>query len=630
MKKRYVDANRIRKLKRNKIAEGLSESALTFLKFLVAWLFILVADFILEFRFEYLWPCWLFIGSVYTFFHCHGLVICVFFACAVFTLDVFCLIFVPVDWLVFAASSYVWCHYVWHTERRICFSSLSVWSLFLYVEATFRFKDLKSVELDLLHFLSAHCIGFPVVYFGFDATCYITSIVKLKIQKEVQTENDFYVQLLQQALPTDQHIFLRYEMDCKDALPKWMTNTECLQHQHPNGESIVEKKCLLSFMETELKERGKDTEAIKQNSHVSQALLPAANKTDKDNCLSKSLTWELFGSTESLPQEDTVNKSSKNCKPPSPKTQRMVSSSVISAVKSEKKQKCNMKPPSPNRETSENGLSGNQNFNNESMLRIEQDMKKLKADLQVSKQNEQDLRNQLCYQSNCERNLRTELSQLRQENELLQNKVQYFIQAKQKDKHNINQLEKRLRAEADARAILEKQLSDMKLKKAEETTTSARPSQLTIVNRQESTDTLKNRIKELENEYKQIHVEVKMKDDQIRTLEGEMEVLCRYRDSEQDAEILLSALTAMQDKTQHLETSLSAETRIKLDLFSALGDARRQLEIAQGKIMKQDQEITELKQKIAEVMAVMPGITYAVATPISPHFISKYLDSENS
>lgn len=44
----------------------------------------------------------------------------------------------------------------------------------------------------------------------------------------------------------------------------------------------------------------------------------------------------------------------------------------------------------------------------------------------------------------------------------------------------------------------------------------------------------------------------------------------------------MSALSAMQDKTQHLENSLSAETRVKLDLFSALGDAKRQLEIAQG------------------------------------------------
>lgn len=58
--------------------------------------------------------------------------------------------------------------------------------------------------------------------------------------------------------------------------------------------------------------------------------------------------------------------------------------------------------------------------------------------------------------------------------------------------------------------------------------------------------------------------------------------LRKYKENEKETEVLMSALSAMQDKTQHLENSLSAETRIKLDLFSALGDAKRQLEIAQG------------------------------------------------
>lgn len=60
--------------------------------------------------------------------------------------------------------------------------------------------------------------------------------------------------------------------------------------------------------------------------------------------------------------------------------------------------------------------------------------------------------------------------------------------------------------------------------------------------------------------------------------------LHKYKENEKDTEVLMSALSAMQDKTQHLENSLSAETRIKLDLFSALGDAKRQLEIAQGSL----------------------------------------------
>ena len=131
----------------------------------------------------------------------------------------------------------------------------------------------------------------------------------------------------------------------------------------------------------------------------------------------------------------------------------------------------------------------------------------------------------------------------------------------------------------------------------------------------------------------------------------------------------MSALSAMQDKTQHLENSLSAETRIKLDLFSALGDAKRQLEIAQGQpdclkqhlfitlcehtdkcfcfwtifsksclftgqILQKDQEIKDLKQKIAEVMAVMPSISYTAdtssMTPVAPHYSSKFMDTNSS
>lgn len=67
------------------------------------------------------------------------------------------------------------------------------------------------------------------------------------------------------------------------------------------------------------------------------------------------------------------------------------------------------------------------------------------------------------------------------------------------------------------------------------------------------------------------------------SLSCHLKELRKYKENEKDTEVLMSALSAMQEKTQHLENSLSAETRIKLDLFSALGDAKRQLEIAQGR-----------------------------------------------
>ena len=58
--------------------------------------------------------------------------------------------------------------------------------------------------------------------------------------------------------------------------------------------------------------------------------------------------------------------------------------------------------------------------------------------------------------------------------------------------------------------------------------------------------------------------------------------LRQYKEQQNESEVLMSALTAMQEKNTHLENSLSAETRIKLDLFSALGEAKRQIEILKG------------------------------------------------
>ena len=127
-------------------------SALVYVKLLLLWALVLLADHFLEFRFEYLWPFWLFLRSVYDSFKYQGLVslmLCnhiwvtsyleipqitinyyisffeffqafsVFFICIALTSDMICFLFIPVHWLFFAASTYVWIQYVWHTGK-IC------------------------------------------------------------------------------------------------------------------------------------------------------------------------------------------------------------------------------------------------------------------------------------------------------------------------------------------------------------------------------------------------------------------------------------------------------------------------------------------------------------------------------
>lgn len=122
-------------------------STLLYLKFLLLWAMVILADFILEFRFEFLWPFWLLLRSVYDSFKYQGLVsvvtqlpisciwryrihvkilpslfslflfqaFSVFFICIALTSDMICFFFIPVHWLFFAASTYVWVQYVWHT-----------------------------------------------------------------------------------------------------------------------------------------------------------------------------------------------------------------------------------------------------------------------------------------------------------------------------------------------------------------------------------------------------------------------------------------------------------------------------------------------------------------------------------
>ncbi|XP_066532709.1 macoilin [Hoplias malabaricus] len=614
MKKRCMDISRLRKMKKLK----LSESAYSFLKFMIVWILVLLADFILEFRLEYLWPCWLFLGTVYTTFHCHGLAICVVFVCAAFTLDIFCLIFVPLHWLFFAASTYVLLNYMWHTEKGICMSTVTLWILLVYTEASLRLRDLKNPYANLSHLFAAHCIGYPLVYMGFDVTCYFSSIFKLRTQKAVQSDSDLHMHLLQQPLPPYTQLYPKLGVEES----KWRTKPGPMQYQCQNDGIISEDKqdledCFQLHRPQGRAERDSgDTKLREPNPqppgskpHGGEARLTSASLPDV---------------SENLPQEDSSSKAQKPSKSSQTKVQK--SSVSISTSKAEKKQKT-PKAISASTDAAEKSTSipSLHNPHAELIAKLEQEMRKLKGELQTSRQNEQELRSHICNLTNSESSLRPEVSLLRHANELLQNKLQYLTKSRQKDKQSCAILEKRARAETESRVLVEKQLTDVRSQKFDEAAFLLR----TASNRQEHTETqlLRKKARDLDTEYKQLQLDYQGKENRVLALEKEVESLQKYRCSEQEADALLSALSSLQDKAQHLEYNLSAETRLKLDLFSALGDARRQLEIAQVKLVKQDQEIKEMKQKIAEVMAVAPGMSYVAPRSAVPQYL-KFLNSE--
>uniref|UniRef100_A0A182W2H0 Macoilin n=1 Tax=Anopheles minimus TaxID=112268 RepID=A0A182W2H0_9DIPT len=174
-------------------------NTLLYIKFLLLWASVITADFLLEFRFEFLWPFWLLLRSIYDSYKYKGLAFSVLFVCIAVTSDLVCLFFIPVQWLFFAASTYVWVQYVWHTDKGICLPTIILWILFVYLEAAIRWKDSRNIpHLNLCRPFAAHCIGYPVVTLGFGYR------IRQRKQREVAKDNDFYMQLLQEALPKEE------------------------------------------------------------------------------------------------------------------------------------------------------------------------------------------------------------------------------------------------------------------------------------------------------------------------------------------------------------------------------------------------------------------------------------------
>uniref|UniRef100_A0A674DDU0 Macoilin 1a n=1 Tax=Salmo trutta TaxID=8032 RepID=A0A674DDU0_SALTR len=649
MKRRNADCSKLRRpLKRNRITEGIYSSTFLYLKFLVVWVLVLLADFVLEFRFEYLWPFWLFIRSVYDSFRYQGLAFSVFFVCVAFTSDIICLLFIPVQWLFFAASTYVWVQYVWHTGQLT--SALSV----PYLDLSFP---------QCIGLILGVIIGYPVVTLGFGFKSYVSYKMRLRKQKEVQKENEFYMQLLQQALPPEQQMLQRQEREAEEAVMAKGVSSDVdpTPPVSQNGSTPGKKtpvNASVPLPELEYREKGRDgnskeregkqqqqhTIGINNNNSILHTLDSTLQETEyMENMGGKRLNNDLGGGENTHTPKEEVGgtgggggggKNYKNATNSSPRNHSATNGTVPSSGssnKNEKKTKSAGKGGANQKDPVENCIPTNQLGKPDALVRLEQDVKRLKADLQASRQLESDLRSHLSSLTSQDRSLRSELGQLRQDNEMLQNNAD---QAKQKDKQIVSQLEKRLKAEQEARALAEKQLADERKRKKVEEATAARAVALAAASRGECTDSLRGRIRELETECKKLSIDMKLKEEHIRELEGKCQELRKYKENEKDMEVVMSALSAMQDKTQHLENSLSAETRIKLDLFSALGDAKRQLEIAQGQIHQRDQEIAELKQKIAEVMAVMPSISYSndssSLSPVTPHYSSKFMDNSPS
>ncbi|XP_077263892.1 macoilin-1 isoform X3 [Temnothorax americanus] len=663
MKRRNVECGKLRRpLKRNKLTEGIYGSTLLYLKFFLLWAMVILADFILEFRFEFLWPFWLLLRSVYDSFKYQGLAFSVFFICIALTSDMICFFFIPVHWLFFAASTYVWVQYVWHTDKGVCLPTVMLWLLFLYIEAAVRLRDLRHMpfHLDLCRPFAAHCIGYPVVTLGFGFKSYVGYRMRQRKQKDVAKENEFYLQLLQQALPLEQQA-----MSMQQIQPQVQSQTQQVTASLEQHVKTQAHKLSPQYNPSPEKSRGKGNNnsietnvqngGVHNSSQTTSQTQSATTKSTHRKSLDKSEKQEeqhnkhnvsnnspsdksdkrfihSNGSTVShsdiqlIERLGSVNdfdvnevekdKSIKGCGHTTIKSQ--TNGSVTGKWNNVKESRDSSSTTNAQRERKTRQVKNTSDITAEQQKqqddyyqRLEADIKRLKSDLQSSRQMEQELRSQVNVLLNGERQAKGDIQQLQHDNDQLQSKLHGLVTARQLDKQTMTSLEKRVAEERKQRSACEASLlSERRARRAAEEARSAIPPPPPPLIRQECTDACKSRRSQMEQDLKSLRRELKLKEERCNALENDA---ARFKENHRECEILLSALNALQDKNAHLENSLSAETRIKLDLFSALGEVKRQLEIREGLIRSQEKEIEMLKTKIAQDLAVMPQDTFGPA-----------------
>ncbi|XP_024869148.1 macoilin-1-like isoform X2 [Temnothorax curvispinosus] len=668
MKRRNVECGKLRRpLKRNKLTEGIYGSTLLYLKFLLLWAMVILADFILEFRFEFLWPFWLLLRSVYDSFKYQGLAFSVFFICIALTSDMICFFFIPVHWLFFAASTYVWVQYVWHTDKGVCLPTVMLWLLFLYIEAAVRLRDLRHMpfHLDLCRPFAAHCIGYPVVTLGFGFKSYVGYRMRQRKQKDVAKENEFYLQLLQQALPLEQQAMSMQQIQSQVQSQTQQVTASLEQHvktqahklspqYNPspeksregnnnsietnvqnggvhNSSQVTSQTQSATTKSTHRKSLDKSEKQEEQHNKHNVSNNSPSDKSDKRFIHSNGSTVshsdiqliERLGSVNDFDvNEVEKDKSIKGCGHTTIKSQ--TNGSVTGKWNNVKESRDSSSTTNAQRERKTRQVKNTSDITAEQQKqqddyyqrllvcrRLEADIKRLKSDLQSSRQMEQELRSQVNVLLNGERQAKGDIQQLQHDNDQLQSKLHGLVTARQLDKQTMTSLEKRVAEERKQRSACEASLlSERRARRAAEEARSAIPPPPPPLIRQECTDACKSRRSQMEQDLKSLRRELKLKEERCNALENDA---ARFKENHRECEILLSALNALQDKNAHLENSLSAETRIKLDLFSALGEVKRQLEIREGLIRSQEKEIEMLKTKIAQDLAVMPQDTFGPA-----------------
>ena len=122
-------------------------------------------------------------------------------------------------------------------------------------------------------------------------------------------------------------------------------------------------------------------------------------------------------------------------------------------------------------------------------------------------------------------------------------------------------------------------------------------------------------MKELKERLREVGVERERFQKELQSTRKE---LMRGReDAHQDHGRLQGALKAMEEECRQLRDSLTDETRVKIDLLTALSDARRKQEGMAEELVRRNVELGRLQQQNL-MLAMMPGHPVTTSS-YSPH-----------
>jgi len=429
-----------------------------------------------------------------------------------------------------------------------------------------------------------------VVTLGFGVKTYLSYRMRLRRQREVQKENEYYFEFLREALPPGQ---VRDEAFNPQPSPK-----TCKSNHEPSQDV---SSIIMSFAGADDARTASDGSTVissggtaanhhglQHSSHHSSSAWPGSNSSSAAAAAGVA-NGDAGAGLSSSDHHNGHGEGGGGSRSPRSGHHKLLNggahgagvddadgggeddaASNVSGKGGGKKQSASLATAATI------GLKGGKNrpplSKEEQLGKLESDLRRMKADLQQSKNKENDLREQIISYMSGERHLKSEISNLQVEKSLLESRVAGLMSTRAGEKAALSTLEKKLAEERRQKTDFQVKLETERKSKKEAAS----------AERNAHAAQTRSEVLKLEAEIKTLRAELGVARERASGAESEAYALRKYKETHGDPEVLVTALKSMQEKNGNIEKALSAETKLKMDLFSALGEARRELSIKQG------------------------------------------------